>query len=615
MSIIRDFETGVIRTLLFAIDAEMLNPLAGADIPVCVTQRNNTKRRLCRPGMRIAVFLALLVCSSCGSQPVEVEILMRDGTRLPTDFYFPDCWFAHPDLPTLLVRTPYGKENMRFLGRLSEQGVVVAVQDMRMREGVPPDDFYIFRTDGWGELQDGYDTVRYIRSRFWSNNVVVTRGASALGIVQYLLAGVDNCSLSGQVAAVATPDLYSHMFFPGGVFRKHDIEMWIARRGYLQAQRDAIIESEILAHPAKEEYWEEVNLKNRLSFINSPALHLGGWYDLHCQGTIDAFHLYEEAAVEHNYLIMGPWIHAMISDEAALEAADNMTELIYWTEQWWETRQRPPAELFIELALQENLKAFDWPRVSYYVMGSDNQTTAGNWWCHAETWPPENQITEKLYLAPGKKLLPDPPEQEALTYVYNPLDPLPTLCGRYLDAAYAGSCDLSARYDIRPDVLYFETEPLSSPLEITGRVKLCLEIVSDRPDTDFSAFLVDVYPGGRKMLVCDGIVRARYREGFDHMVELDPYTPAEVVVDLWSTSFAFGTGHRIGLYVSSSNAPGFETNPNAGISADGSEGVPATNTVLTGEGSYLLLPTYPEYSCEPYKTAGDNEAAVKKICP
>jgi predicted acyl esterase len=74
-----------------------------------------------------------------------------------------------------------------------------------------------------------------IRSCFWSNGVVVTRGSSALGIDQYLLAGVDNCSLSGQLAAVATPDLYSHMFFPGGVFRKHDIEMWITRWEYLPA--------------------------------------------------------------------------------------------------------------------------------------------------------------------------------------------------------------------------------------------------------------------------------------------------------------------------------------------------------------------------------------------
>ena len=48
-------------------------------------------------------------------------------------------------------------------------------------------------------------------------------------------------------------------------------------------------------------------------------------------------------------------------------------------------------------------------------------------------------------------------------------------------------------------------------MAVAGKVRLKLFVSSDRPDTDFTAILTDVYPDGRSMLVTEGIRRMRFR--------------------------------------------------------------------------------------------------------
>jgi predicted acyl esterase len=63
----------------------------------------------------------------------------------------------------------------------------------------------------------------------------------------------------------------------------------------------------------------------------------------------------------------------------------------------------------------------------------------------------------------------------------------------------------------------------------------------------------------------------------------------------------FNEGHKIGLYVSSSNYPGFEANPNTGINNETDQtSLVATNTIITGNNSFLVLPVYEEFSCNPF---------------
>jgi uncharacterized protein len=89
-------------------------------------------------------------------------------------------------------------------------------------------------------------------------------------------------------------------------------------------------------------------------------------------------------------------------------------------------------------------------------------------------------------------------------------------------------------------------------------------ISTDVPDTDFIARLCDVYPDGRSFNLCEGAIRARFREGRAQEKFLEPGKPYPIEIDLWSTSVIFNTGHRIRLQISSSSAPGYDPNPNTG---------------------------------------------------
>ena len=64
------------------------------------------------------------------------------------------------------------------------------------------------------------------------------------------------------------------------------------------------------------------------------------------------------------------------------------------------------------------------------------------------------------------------------------------------------------------------------------------------------------------MLINDGILRMRNRNGTDHWEFMESGEIYEIEVDLWSTSYIWNTGHKIRVAVSSSNYPRFLNNPN-----------------------------------------------------
>jgi uncharacterized protein len=78
--------------------------------------------------------------------------------------------------------------------------------------------------------------------------------------------------------------------------------------------------------------------------------------------------------------------------------------------------------------------------------------------------------------------------------------------------------------------------------------------------------LVDVGPDGFCANVAEGIIRARYRDGFTREVLLTPGEPTELTVDLWHAAHTFLPGHAIRLEVSSSSFPRWDRNLNCATS-------------------------------------------------
>jgi hypothetical protein len=148
-----------------------------------------------------------------------------------------------------------------------------------------------------------------------------------------------------------------------------------------------------------------------------------------------------------------------------------------------------------------------------------------------------------------KKELPD-------RFDYNPEDPVPTI-------GTMGPYDQRS-VEERQDVLVYSTPALKKDLEVTGPVKAIIYASSSAINTDFTARLVDVYPDGRAIRICEGIIRADHRDPDAPPSNILPGKIYEYHIDLWATSNVFMKGHRIRVEISSSNFPRFDRNLNTG---------------------------------------------------
>jgi predicted acyl esterase len=473
---------------------------------------------------------------------------MRDGVHLATDVYLPDG--GSPPHGAILVRTPYNK-NGSGMGDWANKGWPSIVQDTRGRfqsEGIDS----MFRDDP----NDGYDTIEWIAEQNWSNGKVATIGGSATGIVQYLVAGTNPPALKCQYIGAATPNLFTTIF-PGGEFRKNMVEQWLANQG------SSYVLPEIWAHENYTmDFWTNVSLEDNWQDVNVPAFHIGGWYDCFCQGLLDGFMGYQyqsgPGAVGKSKLVVGPWTHTLFGSRLQgqllyPENAQDTFSLEYWD------------EILDQYILGVSDDFENRPTVVYYVMGDVSDPNApGNFWRNADAWPPSH-VDDAWYFNENKILSTTTPGASLpLTYTYNPANPVPTKGGTNLyplAPTYAGPYD-QRPIENRADVLLFTSDVLTEPYEATGRITARLYVSSDCPDTDFTVKLTDVYPDGRSMLICDGILRMRNRNGADHWEFMNPGDIYGIDVDLWSTSYVWNTGHRIRVAISSSNYPRFLANPN-----------------------------------------------------
>lgn len=113
-------------------------------------------------------------------------------------------------------------------------------------------------------------------------------------------------------------------------------------------------------------------------------------------------------------------------------------------------------------------------------------------------------------------------------------------------------------------MLVYSSEPLNAPLEVTGPLAVVLHASTSARDTDFVAKLCDVDADGFSRILAEGVLRARYREGFDAARPIEPDHVYEYRIDLVATSNVFLAGHRIRVLVTSSSFPRFDRNTGTG---------------------------------------------------
>jgi uncharacterized protein len=528
------------------------------------------------PSIRIT--LPLLILSLVVTARAEVHMVaMRDGVQLATETFLPS---GDGPFPVILVRSVYGRSGVGALaGAFNSAGIGWIVQDTRGRGASDGKDM-VFADDGWGALQDGADTVAWVKGQPWCNGKIGTWGFSALGITQVLMAGATG-DIACQAIGVAASNFYDQLSYQGGVFRKNLGEKWITAQGSPWAL--AIYKS----HPTYDDYWKLHNADARAPQVTAPAVHIGGWFDIFGKGTINNFATRQEhggpGAKGNQKLIMGAWPHGVVRKVGELELRDNFDFDI----NGYQLR-------FFQNWLLDDNGIMSEPAVHYYTLGDvDDAGAPGNEWRTADGWPPFETAATAYYLHGDGTLSTEAPavESASLSYTYDPADPVPTKGGQNL-LMPAGPFD-QREVGVRGDVLTFMTGPLEAPVEITGQVRVKLYVSTDAQDTDFAAKLLDVYPDGRQMLMLDNIQRLKFRNGFDQADPLAPGTVGEVEIDLWHISLVVNRGHRIGVQIASSNYPRFEKNPNSGDDWPTEDNlVAATNTIHvdTSRPSRLILP-------------------------
>ncbi len=555
-----------------------------------------------------------------------VGVPMRDGLRLSTDVYLPD---APGRFPVILIRTPYNKNidsQVKDAVYFAQRGYAVVIQDCRGR----------FDSEGeWSpfihEPFDGYDAQEWCGTQPWSTGKVGTSGASYVALTQWLPAPLRNPHLTAMAPRVGFSNLYHNWAYTGGAFqlgfnlrwaaiqmhtRTNQIQhLWMPPEQHLStlfwhlplitsdenAGRACEFYKEWMRHPAYDSYWEKLgNVDKDYDQIDVPAYGFGGWYDVFLQGTLNNFmgvraRGYSERGRRGQKVLIGPWIHSLGERGTASRTGDV---------------DFGPAAL-IDLRAEE-LRWFDYrlrgidngigkePPVRVFVMGA-------NRWRTADDWPIPGTRYVEHYLRSGGRansLFGDgrldrrrPEAEPPDSFVYDPRDPVPTLggstcCGEDVTPVTMGPRDQRPA-EWRPDVLVYTTAPLEADVEVTGPIKVVLWAASSAPDTDVTAKLVDVFPSGHAMNVAQGIIRARFRDSWEHPTLLEPGRIYRYEIDCWSSANCFQKGHRIRVEISSSNFPQFDRNPNTGHPfAMDAELRPATQTVYhdADRPSHIVLP-------------------------
>jgi putative CocE/NonD family hydrolase len=315
--------------------------------------------------------------------------------------------------------------------------------------------------------------------------------------------------------------------------------------------------------------------------ITAPALHVGGWYDIFYQQTIDDFVAMRSRGVPTR-LVMGPSSHndvtidpvgarvfGVAAQDVSHDLTDTMCDLqLRWMDRWL-----------------KGTAGADEPAVKVFVMGE-------NRWREFEEWPPPATRTAWFLQPDGGLAITTPPDSDPDGYTYDPDDPVPTLGGAIMsDPAHPAGVFDQRPVEARPDVLTYTSAELDDDLEVVGRITVHLWAETDAVDTDFVVRLCDVQPDGQSLNLADGIVRALYRDGATPS-RVEPGTAYEYVIDLWSTANVFRAGHRIRIDVTSSNFPRWDANPNTGAPFTSAHCVPARQRIRhdPAHPSHLLLP-------------------------
>lgn len=533
-----------------------------------------------------------------GRLMINIPVPMRDGVNLSADIWLPASSQGDGPWPTLLLRTIYDNQEPRYMGwtrKFIERGYSVVVQDCRGRGDSGGEwDPYVC------ELNDGYDTHEWVGQQSWCDGNVGTFGLSYPGFTQTLPASLRSKYLKAVAPIASQQDNYGHHRVNGVIhhsvsltflnmlghsMQSESLKHYDQQEFFKTLPIDTAMEVVTRTHPyykgvidheQYDDWWDSYSLRNKYSEMAVPSLFITGWFDSLSHENFKLFNGWTtqartEDARKKTKLIVGPWSH-QVSPWGRKPMGENgeyqdrtfgrqgLWDIVDMHTHWYDQRLKG-----IDTGID------DEPPIKLFVMGQ-------NEWRYENEWPLARTEWTKYYLhgtgdsaGTGGWLSPDLAaiDETADRFTYDPADPVPSWGAQYQSLDLCGPRDRTA-IEQRADVLTFTSAVLTQAVEVTGPVTATIWASSDTLDTDFTAALVDVEPAaedgeeGRPIILCEGIVRARFRNGTDNPEMMAPGEIYEFDIDMWDTSNLFEEGHRIRVEISSSNFPRYNRNLNSG---------------------------------------------------
>ena len=501
-----------------------------------------------------------------------VPMKARDGTTLMSFVAMP---VGDGPFGVVMERTPYLR-NDPAAGRFwASRGFIYVKQDVRGRGG----------SDGVLDMnalqeEDGYDAVEWAGTMPKSNGKVGMIGASNPGLYAWYAAIAAPPHLAAIAPRVATADPIRIVPYIDMVFSP-TIVPWLCLTGVKETMSDMthiddvaafnhlpVIESAEKAgckrtkywddwfdHQQLDSYWSALSIEARLNRVKVPVLGTAGWHD-DARGTIRNY-VGLDTLPKHPFqrIVMDPGAHKgidYVNGRFGPQArVDPRAMQLRWFDHYLKgidngVDKEPPVDIFVQ---GDNLwrKETEWPLkrtqyTKYYIHSNGKaNTSAGD----------------------GTLSTTAPKAEPADTYTYDPGNATPYLIdSRELELSL--NEDYTQVHKERKDILVFNTAPLDKPLELTGPMTASIWAATDAKDTDWNVMILDVDQNGHAWRIQDGIMRARFRAGFDKPKLLTPGEAARYDIDLWFTSIVIPAGHRLRVTVASAAFPKYDRNLNTG---------------------------------------------------
>ena len=553
-------------------------------------------------------------------QKTERTIVMRDGVKLYTVIYTPkDSSQAYP---ILMQRTPYsagpygGNSYRRRLGpntSLMQEKYIFVYQDARgryksggnFREMTPAIDNKKTRQDV-DESSDSYDTIEWLLKNTASNGKVGIYGISfpgyyssaALPDAHPALKAVspqapmsdeflgDDCNHNGAFFLMDNFGFYSHFDGPksanGESYKSFfnadfsDAYQYFLDFGPLKkANSNAYFSDpksvwrQVTSHDTYDEFWQSRNIKKHLNNIKPAVLVVGGWFDAEdLYGALKTYSAIEKQSPNNNTrLVMGPWTHGGWASPSWKSFADYQfgTDLNQYYQNEIETK-------FFNFYLKDKGE-FNQAEATVFETGS-------NQWKNYDVWPPKNSQPETFYFQSKGKLSAEKPKtaKSATEYISDPAKPVPytnEISGDRNNKYMAEDQRFASR---RPDVIYFQTDSLTSDLTLTGEITANLFVSITGTDADFVVKVIDVWPdsvpaqvqrgqpktldmSGYQQMVRAEVFRGKFRNSFSKPEPFVKDKVEKVSFKLNEVAHTFKKGHRVMVQIQSSWFPLVDRNP------------------------------------------------------